>query len=391
MKKIGLVLLSLLFLLGACGGNSQTGGDGADSKGVIKIGGVYDASGGAAPLGKGEMDTAKLIVKQINDQGGINGRKLKLISYDSKSDQNEAVLSMKKLIEQDKVVAVVGGTTSGNTLAMIPLAMKAKVPFISLAASKQVNNPSDGSSREWVFKTAQGDDVVIPKVLEYLQGKGLTKVAWLNVANSYGTSGHDEFKALAGDFGIEAVIEEEFEATVNDAKSMLTRVKKANPQAVIIWGTAQESAVITKNIHELGMEIPIVESHGIASKQFIELAGEAADGVIFPAGKILVADQLPDSDPQKETILTFKKEFEETYGYPASAFAGHAWDGMQLLKMALEEKGTDAEEIKKFLEQTKDFAGISGVFNMSAEDHNGLKSDSLVMIKIENGDWKVLE
>ncbi|WP_070121347.1 ABC transporter substrate-binding protein [Bacillus marinisedimentorum] len=396
MKKVTVVLMSILLIiaLAACGSETKTktastgGGGGED---VIKIGGIFAASGGAAPLGKGEMDTAKMLAEQINEAGGINGKKVELIAYDSKSDQNEAVLSMKKLIEQDKVLAIVGGTTSGNTLAMLPQAMKAKVPFVSLAASKQINNPSDGSSREWVFKTAQGDDVVIPKVLEYLKSENLTKVAWLNVANSFGTSGHEEFMQLSPDYGVEAVIEEEFEATVNDAKAMLTRVKKANPDAVIVWGTAQESAVVTKNIHELNMDIPVVESHGIASSKFLELAGDAAEGVVFPAGRILVADQLADSDKQKETITTFKDDFEEKFGYPASAFAGHAWDGIQVLKQAIEEGGEDREAIKKALENTTDFVGISGVFNMSADDHNGLGSDSLIMIEVKDGNWTIKE
>ncbi len=395
MKKATAILVSVFILiaLAACGAETKTkttstGGDGGD---VIKIGGIFAASGGAAPLGKGEMDTAKMLAEQINEAGGINGKEVELIAYDSKSDQNEAVLSMKKLIEQDKVLAIVGGTTSGNTLAMLPQAMKAKVPFISLAASKEINNPSDGSSRDWVFKTAQGDDVVIPKVLEYLKSENLTKVAWLNVANSFGTSGHEEFLQLAPDFGVEAVIEEEFEATVNDAKAMLTRVKKAKPDAVIIWGTAQESAVVTKNIHQLNMDIPVIESHGIASSKFLELAGEAAEGVVFPAGRILVADQLPDSDNQKETITAFKKDFEEKFDYPASAFAGHAWDGIQIMKQAIEEGGEDREAIKEALTNTKDFVGISGIFNMSAEDHNGLGSDSLIMIEVKDGNWTIKE
>lgn len=385
----GLWTVLLIMALAACGNKEETsGGESGDgSSDEIKIGSIIDASGSAAPLGKGEEETIKMIIDDVNENGGIDGKKIKLISIDSKSDQNEAVLGMKKLIEQEKVTAIIGGTISGNSLAMIPLAEKAEIPYISLAASKQVNNPDDGSSRKWTFKTAQGDDVVIPKLLEYLQEKGLNKIAWLNVANSYGTSGHEEFNKLKDDYEIEAVIEEEFEATVNDAKSMLTRVKKVNPQAIVVWGTAQESAVVTKNIREIGMNVPIIESHGIGTKEFIDLAGDAANGVIFPAGKLLVVDGLEDSDPQKEELLKFKESYENQYNKAASTFGGHAYDAVYMLMNALKEAGTDKEKVRDALENTEGFTGISGVFNMSPEDHNGLKSDSLVMIEIKNGEW----
>lgn len=388
MKKwlAALFAVMLITSLAACGGSkgASSGGKG----GEILIGSIVDASGSAAPLGKGEEETIKMLIDQVNEKGGVGGKKIKLISIDSKSDQNEALLGTKKLIEQEKVTAIIGGTISGNSLAMIPLVEKAEIPYISLAASKQVNNPDDKSSRKWTFKTAQGDDVVIPKLLEYLKNEGLTKVAWLGVANSYGTSGHEEFEKLAGEFGIEAIIEEEFEATVNDAKSMLTRVKKANPEAIVVWGTAQESAIVTKNIREIGIDVPIIESHGIGSKQFIELAGNASNGVVFPAGKLLIVNELDDSDPQKGELLKFKENYEEKYKNAASTFGGHASDAVNILINALEKSGGDKEKLREALEQTQNFIGISGTFNMSADDHNGLKSDSLVMIKInENGEW----
>ncbi|KIL76960.1 Branched-chain amino acid ABC transporter, amino acid-binding protein [Bacillus badius] len=396
MKKRMFALLTamMMMILAACGGEDadSASGSGGDSGGEIKIGSVIDASGSASPLGKGEEETIKMIVDELNEKGGIGGKKIKLISIDSKSDQNQAVLATKKLIEQEKVTAIIGGTISGNSLAMIPLVEKAGIPYLSLAASKQVNNPDDKSPRKWTFKTAQGDDVVIPKLIEYLEKEGLKKVAWLNVANSYGTSGHEEFTKLADKHGIKAVIEEEFEATVNDAKSTLTRVKKAKPEAIIIWGTAQESAVVTKNIREIGMDVPVIESHGIGTKQFIELAGDAANGVVFPAGKLLVLDELDDKDPQKEKLVAFKEAYESKYKNTASTFGGHAYDAIHILAEAIEKGGADKEKIREAIEQTDGFVGISGTFKMSADDHNGLTSDSLVMVKIdENGEWKLGE
>jgi branched-chain amino acid transport system substrate-binding protein len=173
---------------------------------------------------------------------------------------------------------------------------------------------------------------------------------------------------------------------------MLTKVKKENPQAIIVWGTAKESAVITKNIRELGMEMPIIESHGIGSKDFIELAGDAANGVIFPAGKLLVVDELAESDKQKSTLLKYKAAFEKTYNKEPSTFGGHTWDAFHILKIALEKSKGDKAKIRDELEKTQSFIGISGEFNMTSDDHNGLGPDSLIMVKIDDdGKWSIGE
>jgi branched-chain amino acid transport system substrate-binding protein len=390
-----MVSLILVFSITGCtgkstetnAGNKQTAAGGGSGD-PIKIGGVFSASGGAASLGKPEMDTLKMMADKVNAEGGINGRKIEVISYDDKSDQNEAVIAIKKLIEQDKVAAVIGGTISGNSLAMIPQAEKAKIPFISVAASKNINKPV----KKYVFKTAQGDDVVIPRVVDYLKAQNLTKVAWLNVDNPYGSSGKEEFDMLAKGSGIEIVSSEVFEATVNDAKPMLTRVKQKNPQAIVIWGTTQESAVVTKNIRELGIQVPIIESHGIGNKKFIELAGQAANGVIFPVGRLLVADQVPADSKQKTVLDSYAKMFKEKYGYEPSTFGGHAWDAFEILVTAMKTAGDDPEKIREAIENgTKDFVGVTGSFTMSAQDHNGLKSDSLAIIEIKDGKWVLKE
>lgn len=395
MRRLFLALLAvgLLFAMSACGSDSSSGDSGgSDESDTIKIGGVFASSGGASSLGKPELDTVKMLTEQVNEDGGIDGKKIKLITYDSKSDQNEAVLATKKLTDQDHVSAIIGGTTSGNALAMIPLIEKAEVPYLSLASDSQIVSPSDDSSRKWTFKMAQGDDIVVPRVLKYLQDHDLKKVAWMNVSDSFGTGAHDFFKKHASDYGVEAVAEEEFDADVKDAKSMLTRVKKAKPEALIVWGRAQESAVVTKNIRQLGMELPIIESHGVASKDFIKLSGDAANGVVLPGGRLLVADQVGDESPQKDNLVQYKKNFGENYDYPVSTFGGHTWDAFHMLTEALKKDGADPEKIRDDIEKnTNDFAGITGVFNMSADDHNGLKEDSLAMIEVKDGDWTLIK
>ncbi|MFT9820481.1 ABC transporter substrate-binding protein [Lysinibacillus sp. NPDC056185] len=398
MKK---TLLSLFLLMGAllmvaCSSSSDSGkGDASSassgseaSANSIKIAGIFSASGGAAALGEPEMQTLKMLVDQKNADGGINGRKIDLVTYDDKSDQNEAILSMKKALTQDNVSLVIGGTTSGNSLAMLPLAEQNQVPYISVAASKQIYMNENGQARKWVFKMPQDDQQAVERILQYLKDNNLTKVAWLNVANSFGTGGHEEFVKHIENYGVESVIEDEFEATVTDAKPLLTRVKKANPDAIIVWGTVQESAVVIKNIRELALDIPVLASHGVATDQFIEVAGAAANDVILPTGKLLIADKLEDSNPQKELLIAYNEAFTAKYNKPASTFGAYAADAFSIATKAIEAKGSDSEALRDYIEkELGEYVGLTGTFNITADNHMGLSPDSFAMVRIADGKW----
>ncbi|WML31750.1 ABC transporter substrate-binding protein [Neobacillus sp. OS1-32] len=391
MKRRWIITVSFLIsilMLSACNSSKETSSNGKKSD-IVKIAGIFSSSGGAAPLGEPELETLKMLVNNQNKEGGIDGKKIELITYDDKSDQNEAVLAMKKAVTRDKVSAVIGGTISGNALAMLPLAEQNKVPFFAVASSYQIYQKDDGSSREWIYKVAPDDRHAVEKLLQYLKSKGIKKVAWLNVANSFGTGAHTEFKKMAPDYGVEPVIEDEFEVTVKDAKPMLTRVKKANPEAIIVWGTVQESSVVIKNIHELGIELPILGSHAIGSEQLIALAGDVANDVVFPGGKLLVADQLKDSDPQKELLLKYIKMYEEKYNKGVSLYGAHVWDSFYMLVKAVEAKGADPKVIRDYVENDLgEYVGLYGIFNINKKNHNGLTADtSLVMIRIKEGKW----
>ncbi|MFJ7733630.1 ABC transporter substrate-binding protein [Lysinibacillus sp. NPDC097231] len=398
MKK---TLLSLFLLVGALlmvacssSSDSEKGDASSSSSGTeasadsIKIAGIFSASGGAAALGEPEMQTLKMLVDQKNADGGINGRKIDLVTYDDKSDQNEAILSMKKALTQDKASIVIGGTTSGNSLAMLPLAEQNQVPYISVAASKQIYMNEDGQARKWVFKMPQDDQQAVERILQYLKDNNLTKVAWLNVANSFGTGGHEEFVQHMEKYGVESVIEDEFEATVTDAKPLLTRVKKANPDAIIVWGTVQESAVVIKNIRELALDIPVLASHGVATDQFIEVAGAAANDVVLPTGKLLISDKLEDSNPQKELLIAYNDAFTAKYNKPASTFGAYAADAFSIAMKAIEAKGSDSAALRDYIEQDLgEYVGLTGTFNITADNHMGLSSDSFAMVRIIDGKW----
>lgn len=353
----------------------------------IKIGAIVAITGPASPLGVPERDTLMMLEEKINAEGGVNGRPLKIIIYDTESDETKAVMAIKKLIEEDKVLAVIGPSQTGTTLAVVDTVEKAEIPLISLAAGIQIVEPV----KKWVFKTPQTDVFAVSKILDYLEAQGLRKIAVINVSNAFGESGKNQVLLQAKERGMEVVAEESFGPEDTDMTAQLTRIKASDAEVVICWGTNPGPAMVAKNMKQLGMKIPLLQSHGVANKKFIELAGEAAEGVIFPVGKLLVAKALPDDDPQKPVLLEYSSMFEEKYGRTADTFGGHAWDALHLLVNAIKKVGTDKAAIRDALENTTGFVGTGGIFNFSPEDHNGLTKDAFVMVKIVNGEWTLLE
>jgi len=391
MKRI-LGLLSLLVLglavITGCGGSKDSSGQADKGKEPVKIGVVLDITGPSSSLGVPERDSIELIKEELKAKGGINGQPVEIIILDNGSDETKAVLAAKKLVEQEKVVALVGASTSGPSMAMVNIAQKAQIPMVSAAASIRIVEPV--SERKWIFKTAQNDAVVAGKMLEYLQTRGIKKVAFLHMSNTFGESGKVEFEKAAKAAGVEIVATEKFEATDKDMTTQLTRIKGFNPEGVVVWAIPPTASILTKNFKQLGFQVPLVHSHGVGNQKFIELAGDAANGVVFPIGKLLVAESLPDNDPQKEVLNKYVKDYEAKYG-PRSTFGGHGWDAVQLVLKAVEKAGGDPAKIQDELEKTQGFAGISGVFNMSPTDHSGLDQDDLVMVEIVDGKWQLVK
>jgi branched-chain amino acid transport system substrate-binding protein len=359
-----------------------------EPKPPYKIGGIFAISGRASFLGEPERNSMELLAEQINGQGGVNGHPIELVIYDTEGDATKAVLNANKLIEKDNVLAIVGPSLSGTTLAVVPIAEKAQVPLISCAASVKITTPV----KKWVFKTPQTDVMAVAKIYEYMQGQGIQKIAILTVGNAFGASGRQQLLQQASDYGYEIVADERFGPKDTDMTPQLTKIRSLKPEAIICWGTNPGPAVIAKNMRQLGIKIPLYQSHGVASKKFIELAGEAANGVMLPTGKILVAGSLPDTDPQKPTLLKYIADYEEKYKIAVSGFGGYSWDGLEILAQALEKAGADRAKIRDEVEKITSHVGISGIFRFSPKDHNGLnKEEAFVMVKIVNGDWQVIQ
>jgi branched-chain amino acid transport system substrate-binding protein len=370
-------------------GGALLAGGTAFANETIKIGAIFSVTGPASFLGEPERNTAKMMEDEINKANGLLGRKVEVIVYDDESDATKAVTAVDRLIKKDKVVAIIGPSTSGNTLAIIPKVEEAKIPLISCAAAKKINVPV----KKYVFKTAQSDAIFVKKIYQHAKKSGLTKVALLSASDAYGSAGREDLKELAGQFGITIVADEVFGPKDTDMTAQLTKIKGTPAQAIICWGTNPGPAVIARNRAQLGIKTPLYMSQGVASKKFIELAGkENAEGIFLPAGRLLVEDQIDPKHPQKKVLSGYIKDYEGKFKGGVSAFGGHAFDAMKLLSIAIQAgKSAEPEAIRDHIEKIRGFWGAGGEFNMSPADHSGLTEDSMVMVKIVKGDWDLVK
>ena len=353
----------------------------------IKIGALFAITGPASFLGEPERNTAQMVIDEINKAGGIKGRPLQLIAYDTQGDSTKAKQLVNKLIKNDKVVAIIGPSTTGDSMAIIDDVEKAGIPLISCAAGSKITDPV----KKWVFKTAQNDGLAVTKIFEYLNKKKISKIAILTVSDGFGSSGREQLKANAAKYGIQIVLDDTYGPKDTDMTAQLTKIRGSQAQAIICWGTNPGPAVIAKNVRQLGVKLPLFMSHGVSSKKFIELAGEAAEGIILPSGRVIVADVLPASDKQKKSLLAYVNDYKRHFKAEGDHFGGHAWDAVMLLKGAIERGGDSPAVIRDQLEKTHNFAGIGGIFSYSAHDHAGLNKDAFVLVEIKHKDWALVK
>ena len=354
----------------------------------IKIGSVLSVTGPAAFLGDPELKTLQMYVEDINKKGGVLGRPLQLVHYDDGSDANKANGFAKRLIEDDKVDVLIGGTTTGATMSMVPLVERAGLPFISLAGAVVVIEPV----KKWVFKTPHTDRMAAEKVFEDMKKRGLSKVALLSETSGFGQSGKKETEAVAGKYGVTLVASETYGPKDTVMSPQLTKIKNTpGVQALFIFGLGQGPAIATKNYKQLGLSLPLYHAHGVASEEFIKLAGPAAEGARLPAAALLVADKLDAKDPQKPIVTEYARAFQARWKTDVSSFGGYAYDGLMLTVDAIKRAGSaDKAKVRDALEATKGYVGASGKVNMSASDHMGLDLSAFRLVEIKAGDWALL-
>ena len=365
---------------------------------VVRIGFVVDITGGASSLGVPERNTVLLYQDELGTaQSAAGSVRIQYVVTDGESDPTKAVIAAKRLIEEDRVVAVVCCTTSPGSLAIIQTVQSARVPNISLAAAASIIEPVE--QRRWVFKTPQTDRLMLDVITDHMRQRGVRSIAFLGFDDAFGQGGLNELDRIAPQKGIEIVARESFARNATDASAQVTRAMGRNPQAFLIWAIPPGANVVNRNIRDLGITLPVYQSHGVANADFLRLGAASVEGVFLPAGKLLVAELLPDSDKQKKALLSYLERYEGRYGKGSrNTFGGHALDAMLILRPAIERtlrQGVRPENIGGFravlreqIERgTNELVGITGIFTYTSKNHLGLDRRAAVMLEIRNNTW----
>jgi branched-chain amino acid transport system substrate-binding protein len=354
---------------------------------TIKVGAILSVTGPASFLGAPEAKTLEMMVEDINAKGGINGTKVDLVIKDSGGSPEKAVSFAKQLIDEDKVFAILGPSTSGETMAIKNIAEEGKTILISCAAAEVIVNPQ----AKYVFKTPQMDKHAVIRIFQQMKKMNISRIGVLSSNTGFGKAGKEQLEKLAPEYGITIVISEVYDKAATDLTAEVTKVKASNIQAIVNWSIEPAQAIVIKNARQIGLTIPIFQSHGFGNIGYVKAAGSAAEGVIFPAGRLLVADVLSDKNPQKALLLSYKKSYEAKYKEDVSTFGGHAYDAMLILADAVKTAGTDKEKVRTAIENIKGLVGTAGIFNFSAADHNGLDLNAFEMLTVKDGRFTVLE
>jgi branched-chain amino acid transport system substrate-binding protein len=381
---------NLLFIAGTCWLGlllSAPTGSAADETKPIKIGAIFSVTGPASFLGAPEAKTAQMLVDKLNASGGVLGQKLELIIKDSSGSPEKAVSFAKQLIEEDKVLAIIGPSTSGETMQIKKLCEENQMILVSCAAADAIVNPL----AKYVFKTPQKDSQAATWIYRTMKEKGISKIAILTGNDGFGASGKKQLEELAKTEGIEILANEVFDKQATDLTDVLTKIK-ATPgvQAMVTWTVVPAQSIVAKNMKQLDMKIPLFLSHGFGNPKYAEQAGVAAEGILFPAGRLLVVEELPDSHPQKKLLAAYKKDYEAAYKENVSTFGGHAYDAILIVTEALKKAGTaDRDKVRDAIENLHGLVGTAGIYNFSATDHTGLDLTAFEMLTVKNGKFAI--
>jgi len=358
----------------------------AEEKAPLKVGALLAVTGPASFLGAPEARTLELLVEELNAKGGVDGRKIQLIVKDTVGDPAKAVSFAKQLIEEEQVFAIIGPATSGETMQVKAIAEEAKTILISCAAAEVIVNPV----ATHVFNVAPKDRYAAEMIFQRMKKLGIKKIGLLSSNTGFGKAGKEQVEKGAPGAGIEIVANEVYDKAATDLTAEVTKLKAAGVEAILNWSIEPAQAIVIKNARQIGLKIPIFQSHGFANIQYAKTAGAAAEGVMFPASRIVVADALPAKHPQKAVVTAYKKAYEARYKEDVSTFGGHAWDSLHILVRAVKEAGLDREKVRAAIENMKGYVGTAGVFNYSPTDHNGLTIDAFAMLTVKGGKFVML-
>jgi branched-chain amino acid transport system substrate-binding protein len=374
-----IAIVSLVLALAAFGLGAQ--------QNTVKIGAILAVTGPASNLGAPEAKTLQMLVEQTNAAGGLLGRKVQLVLKDSGASPEKALSFARQLIEEDQVLAILGPSTSGESLKIKDVAEEGRTILLSCAAAEAIVNPV----AKWVFKTPQNDAFATLWIYRYLKERGLTRIGVVASNTGFGNGGMAQLEKYAPENGIQILIAEAYDKDATDLTSVLTKLKARDVQAVVNWSIEPAQSLVAKNMRQLGMKQPLLQSHGFGNIRYVEAAGQAAEGIVFPCGRLLIAEELPDSHPQKALLLDYKRKYESRFGEEVSTFGGHAYDAYTILAEAVRRAGSlEPEKVRDAIENLKGFAGTAGIFNFSPTDHNGLDMSSFEMLTVKDGKFTLL-
>jgi branched-chain amino acid transport system substrate-binding protein len=352
----------------------------------IKVGAIFAITGPAAFLGGPEAKTAEMLVEKINNEGGVNGQKIELIVKDSGGKPESAISLAKQLIEEQKVLAIIGPSTSGETMAIKNICQEGKTVLLSCAAAEDIVNPV----ASYVFKTPQKDSDAVRRIFQVMRAKGIKKIGVITSNDGFGIAGGKQLANLANLAGIDIAISEAYDSKETDLTGVLTKVKGQDVNAVVNWTVAPAQGIVAKNMKQIGLDVPLFQSHGYGNIKYVEASGEAANGTIFPCGRLLIAEQLPDSHPQKKVLVEYKKDYETSNREDVSTFGGHAYDAILILVEGIKQaKSTDTAKVRDAIENIKGLVGTAGIFNFSPQDHNGLDMDAFEILTVQDGKFAI--
>ena len=353
----------------------------------IKVGGIFALSGPWAHIGIDQKNSCQFVFDKVNASGGVNGRMIDFIQADTEGDPTKGLLAAKRLIEQEKVCVIIGPVRTGVGMAIKPYLDSTKVPaFMHCGSDVIVDKPPT----RWVFKSPYRASHAMGRVFAYMKDHGLKNIGFMYIQGGFGKDGLKNLKKLAPEYGLNVVGIESFGGKDVDMKPQLVNLRSKNPQAVLCWTIGPAGPIVAKNMRELDFKVPLFQCHGEANYQFIKIAGPAAEGVMMPATKIYVTDELPNSDPQKTFISQFVREYTKAYKEPG-VMVSYGADAAFIVVEVLKKAGDNPSAIRDGIENIKGYVGLSGIYNMSPEDHNGLSLDDVVLIKVQNGKFRLVK
>ncbi|MFP4071645.1 MAG: ABC transporter substrate-binding protein [Desulfovibrionales bacterium] len=389
-----LIATAMVSALVACGdsgtgqNNAGTNDSSQGQKEPVTIGAILAVTGPASFLGGPEARTLEMLAEKTNAEGGINGHPVRLVIKDSGGSPEKAISFAKQLIEEQQVFAIIGPSTSGETMKIKNIAEQGQTLLLSCAAAEVIVNPV----AKWVFKTPQKDSFAVRKIYTEMNNQNISKIAVVSGNTGFGQAGRQQLLDLAPDHNIEVVADEVYDKQATDLSAVVAKLmSNKDIQAVVNWSIVPAQSIIAKNMRQAGWDVPLFQSHGFGNIKYVEAAGAAAEGIIFPGSRILVAEKLSDDHPQKSLLVTYKNNYEAQYNEPASAFGGYAYDAYVILAEGILRAGNEREKVREAIESLEDFVATGGIFNFSPEDHNGLDMDSFEMLTVKDGEFALYQ